>query len=52
MITDPVPTLVPPSGEPTVSQENPVEPDEKNDGTRPEPTEGSAQEDPNGDSTL
>lgn len=44
-------TLVPPSGESTFS-ENPIDPDEKNDGTRPAPAEGSPQEEPNGDSTL
>jgi hypothetical protein len=51
MITDSVPTLVPPSGEPSISQESPVD-HEKNDGTRPALAEASAQEERNGDSTF
>jgi hypothetical protein len=50
MLTRPSSNLVPPSGEPAILPEIPIDPSDKKDGTRPTSAEGSSQEESNGDS--
>lgn len=50
MLTMPASKLVRPPGESTISQENTIDPPDKNDGTRPTTVEESSPEETNGDS--